>query len=367
MKKAGIFIIILLFLANLFSLTVHAEESYDLSGVYNSLSDEAKSHMLSLGADSADVNTLSQLSFEGVMNEIASIAAENAQAPLKGLISVTAMLLIASLLTAYKGALGETGTVLNLTLSLCLGAAVAIPAAQTIQSAGDIIANASQLMLAYIPVTVLLLVSSGSAAGSAAYYASVLGLSEGITQLSSHVILPFLNMLLGLGLAGGVSDGVNLDGFGKTLSKAAKWLLSFAMAVFTAVLGIRQVLANSVDSVANRAAKFALSSFVPVVGSALSEALKTVQGSVSVLKSGVGVFVILALAVTFLPVLLRTLLWIFTLWLGKSTAEALNLPQGTRLLGGLSDVFSTLTAVMLCVMTVYIISTALLFLMGGAS
>ena len=350
------------------AFSVRAEEiNYDMSGIYDSLSDDAKAHMLSLGADSADASDLSDLFFDTVLAEIGKMAAENLGSPLRGLISITAMLLICSMLTAYKGSLStDMGTALDITLALCLSAAVAIPAAELIKTAGDVIVNASNLMLAYIPVTALLLTASGSIAGSAAYYASVIGLGEGVLQLSSRVIIPFMYMLLGICIAGGVSSGVNLGGFSKTLSKASKWLLGFMMALFSAVLGIRQVLSNSLDSVSGRAARFAVSSFVPVVGSAIGEALKTIQGSVSVLKSGVGVFVIIALAVTFLPLLLRAMLWIFTLWIGRCAADVMNLPQGSRMLSGLSEVLSVLVALLICVMTVYLISTALVFTIGGS-
>ena len=366
-KLLSVICIILLFCA-VSAFPAEAEETYDLSGVYNSLSDEAKEHLLSLGADSADADTLSSISFESILSEISQIGSQSAQAPLRGLISVTAMLLICSLLSAYKSSLTtDIGGTLNTVLALCLSAAVAVPAAGLIGQMGEILVCSSNLMLAYIPVIALLLTASGSLAGSAAYYAGVLALGEGIGQLSSRIIVPFCNMLLGLRIAGGLNSAVNLSGFTRSLSKIAKWLLSFGMALFTAVLGLRQVLTSAADSLTGRAAKFALSSFVPVVGSALGEALRTVQGSVTVLKSGVGVFVILALGVTFLPTVLSALIWLLTLWAGKSTAEALNLPQGARMLESIADVFRVMLAALLSVMTVYIITTAMIFTMGGAS
>ena len=346
---------------------VGAEENYDLSGVYNSLSDETREHLLSLGADSADADTLSQLSFEGILEEISRIGSQSSQAPLRGLISVTAMLLIGSLLSSYKTNLSaDTGGTLNTVLALCLSAAVAVPAAGLISQMGDMIVCSSNLMLAYIPVIALLLTASGNIAGSAAYYAGVLATGEGIGQLSSRIIVPFCNMLLGLGIAGGLNSAVNLGGFTRSLAKTAKWLLGFGMALFTAVLGLKQVLTSAADSLTGRAAKLALSSFVPVVGSALGEALRTVQGSLTVLKSGIGVFVILALGVTFLPSVLSAVMWLVTLWAGKSTAEVLNLSQGASMLESIADVFRVILAAMLSVMTVYIISTAMIFTMGGA-
>ena len=365
-------IIIVFFVAVLCAFSVravYAEETlYDVSGIYDSLSDEAREHMLAIGADGADADSLSSLSFESILNEILAIGSQNAQSPLKGLITVTAMLLICSMLSAYRGALSsDVGGTMNTVLSLCIGASVAVPAAGLIQNAADIVVNASNLMLAYIPVIALLLTASGSVSGSAAYYTAVLGAGEGVSQLSSQVIVPFMRMLLGMSIAGGVSSEVYLSGFVHSISKMAKWLLGFGMAIFTAVIGLKQVLASALDTVTGRAARMALSSFVPIVGSALAEALKTVQGSVTVLKSGIGVFVILALAVTFLPSVVGAILWQVTLWAGKSVAEALNLPQGARLLESLSDVFATLMASLLSVMTVYIIITAMIFSMGGAS
>ena len=351
------------------ALNVHAAENeYDLTGVYDSLSEDAKRHMLSLGADSAQPDALSSLSFDGVLNEIASMAQDSADSPLRGLISVTAMLLLCSMLTAYRGALNaDTGGALELVLSLCLSAAVALPASAVISSIGEVIANSSRLMLAYVPVMALLLTASGSLSGSAAYYAAVLGAGEGVAQLSSGVILPLLRMLLGMSIAAGASNGANLGGFIASVSKAARWITAFMMAIFTAVLGLKQVVAGSLDSVTGKAARFALSSFVPVVGSALSEALRTMQSSLGVLKSGIGVFVILALAVTFLPLVLQVLLWQLTLWLGRAMAQSLNLSRGAGLLNGLAEVFSVMLAVLLSISAVFIIATAAVFTVGGAS
>lgn len=368
MKKLLSVLCVVLLLCAAAVFSVRAEETYDLSGVYNSLSDEAREHLLSLGADSADADTLSSISFEGILAEISRIGSQSAQEPLRGLISVTAMLLICSLLSSYQTALSaDIGGTLNTVLVLCLSAAVAVPAAGLIRQTGEMLVCSSNLMLAYIPVMALLLTASGSIAGSAAYYAGVLAMGEGIGQLSARIIVPFCNMLLGLGIAGGLNSAVNLSGFTRSLAKTAKWLLGFGMALFTAALGLKQVLSSAADSLTGRAAKLALSSFVPVVGSALGEALRTVQGSVTVLKSGIGVFVILALGVTFLPSVMSALLWLVTLWAGKSTAEALNLPQGALMLESISDVFRVMLAALLSVMTVYIITTAMIFTMGGSS
>ena len=209
------------------------------------------------------------------------------------------------------------------------------------------------------------MVTSGQAFGSAAYCASVIAAGQGVAQTAQKIIVPFLNMFLGISISGGLSPGINLNGFTSFISKAFKWILAFVMTIFTSVLGIKQVLAGSLDNVSGRTVRFALSSFVPVVGSALSEAYRTVSGSVSLLKSGLGVFVVIAVGVTFLPILINCLLWSLSLKTGKAAAEVMGLNQSAVLLDGIGSVFSVLIAVLLCIAAVFIISAAMVFLIGG--
>ena len=184
-------------------------------------------------------------------------------------------------------------------------------------------------------------------------------------QLSSKVIVPFLNMFLGVSVTASVCSESKLTGITSIISKAVKWVLGFVMTVFTAVLSFKQMITTSVDDVSTRAVRFTLNSFIPIVGSALSDAYKTVQGSVNLLKSGLGIFVIVSIAFVFLPIILNSLLWIFTLSSGKLLAEILGINQVKDLLEGVGTVLSTLLAIVLCIMSVYIISTALVLLMGG--
>lgn len=372
MKKIFTIIIIAVSLVLISSVAVSAEENteensflYDLSGIYNSLSDEAKHSLENIGAASADPNTLSEISFNSIVAEILDLAGENISSPLKGLISITALLLLSSILSAYKNILNsDVSAVLNITTTLCITCAVAVPAISVINITANVISTASNLMIAYIPIMVVIMATSGHAVSGASYYSMMLAAGEGVGQLSSKVIVPLLNMFLGLSITSSVSPDINLSGFIGMFSKGIKWILGFGMTIFTAVLALKQLITSSLDDVSTRAVRFTLNSFIPIVGSALSDAYKTVLGSVGLLKSGVGVFVILSVAVVFLPAILQSIMWIFTLWIGKSTAEVLGLPQPAKLLEAINVVFSTMLAILLCIMSIYIISTAIVLIAG---
>ena len=339
--------------------------AYDFSGIYQSLSDEASRALNELGVTSADADALSALSFENVMAALSKMAGSGMTAPLKGLITMTAVLLLCSMLTAYQNSLTESGETVQTVAVLCLSGAVAVPAVGFIGTAGDVIAQCANLFLAYIPIMAVMLAASGKAVSSASYQALTVAAGQGVMRVSSEMILPLLHIFLGIAVSSGIAPQVGLGGFLSLITKLTKWLLGFVMAIFTAVLSLRQAASGALDSLGSKAARFALSSFVPVVGSALSEAYKTVQGSLHVLRSGLGIFVILALAFTFLPVLLQGLGWSLCLFVGKALAEALGVSHCAKLLEALGTVFSTLTAVLLCVPAVLLIAAAAAFAIGG--
>lgn len=380
LKKAAVIFLVLAVVLCLSQVTAFAADSqsatqstendinsiYDTSALYNSLSDDVKQSLENIGINGIDGQQISQISFTEVVNEIVKLAGENSAGPLKAVISLTALILICSLLSSYKNSLSsELSSSLGIAAVLCATCTAALPAIQVIADMSAVVKIASAFMLAFVPVMVMIMSSTGHAVSGASYYAMMIGAGEGVGQLSSKVIVPFLNMFLGVSVTASVCPETRLSGISSVISKAVKWILGFVMTVFTAVLSFKQLITASVDDVSTRAVRFTLNSFIPIVGSALSDAYKTVQGSVNLLKSGLGIFVIISIAFVFLPIILNSLLWIFTLSAGKLFADTLGINQVKNLLEGVSTVLSTLLAIVLCIMSVYIISTALVLLLGG--
>ncbi|MCL2082031.1 MAG: stage III sporulation protein AE [Oscillospiraceae bacterium] len=84
----------------------------------------------------------------------------------------------------------------------------------------------------------------------------------------------------------------------KRLAGLIKWLvggiLSLSLIAFTAYLSISGAIAGKSDELALRAARAALSGGVPVVGSIISDASETVLAGAGVIKTGLGVFGLIA-------------------------------------------------------------------------
>lgn len=340
----------------------------DKQNLYNSLSDEAKKSLSNLGIDGIDYNSINDLTLEKIISEIISAAANQSANPLKAFISIIAVMLLSSMLGTLKSSLENSRMqqIIDVVATLCITSALVVPVSNTVLHTTEIIVTASNFMLAYIPIMLVVMVSSGQAVSGSAYYSMMIMAGQGVSQIASNVIAPLLNAFLGISIAAAVSPNMNLSGITSFIGKIIKWLLGFVMTIFTALLSFKQIITTSLDNVSTRAVRFTLTSLVPVVGSALSDAYKTVQSSVNLLKSGLGVFVIISTAVVFLPVIAECLLWVLSIGLSKAAGEVLNLSQPCKVLEAVSTVVTTLLAIIFCIMAVYIISTAVVLMMGGA-
>ncbi len=373
MKKLISFIFIIVFSVALSCINVNAETYDDLadstgaSDLYGALPDEVQDTLSSLGVTEVDYTQLNEISFKSIMSEIGDIVADQGSTPLKIMSSVIGIMLLYSLVFGMKSFSKTTSmeNVLSLCITLCITCVIVIPISNVITSGMEVICTASDFMLAYIPVMLLIMVSGGYAVSGSSYYSLMIFAGQAVGQVSTNIISPFLQMFLGLSITSAVSPSINLRGMVEFIGKITKWMLGFIMTVFTALLTFRQLITTAMDNVSTRAVRFTLTSLIPVVGSALSDAYKTVQSSVGLLKSGVGVFVIFAVGIVFLPSLVKCLFWMISLGLCKSVGEILNLKEPVEILSCVQVVITTVFAILLCVMSVYIILTALVLLLGG--
>ena len=372
-RKICVFISVLTILIALSSVSTNAQDISELENSVNklmdSLSDEVKEDMKSIGVDSPDIMSLSDVSFDSVISLIVDKLSQNSKAPLSASAVVIAVLILNALFDSYTDSLRQSSTkeVLSVVSTLCITTTLVLPVIDLIDDCIITVTDASNFMLLYIPIMVAILTFSGHAVSGASYYSLMVLACQGVSQLSTKFISPLLNIYLGFCVSSSISDRVNLKSLCNMLSKVIKWLIAFTMTVFSALMTIRGMITTAYDSVTARAVRFTMSSFIPIVGAALSESYKTIQGSINLLRTGAGVFVILAILVVFLPSILRCLIWMFSLSLCKTIGEIIGVSSPISMLSSVSSVVSTVFAITVCIMSVFVISTALLITLGGGA
>ena len=188
------------------------------------------------------------------------------------------------------------------------------------------------------PVICALFVSSGNITTASVTNASLM-LVYTLFQNGIRVFLwPIVQLLYVLGIVGNLGGSLRLDGISRFVRRLFTWLLSLVMLFLSVLIGVQSTMAVSADSFSMKTAKFALGNFIPLVGNALSDAVGTVAGSLSLIKNSCGVFGIVTVALLLLPVLLHLLLHRAVIGVAQGIAELLGCEREGRILG---DVYAT--------------------------
>ncbi len=166
-----------------------------------------------------------------------------------------------------------------------------------------------------------------------------------LETLCAGTVLPIAGLCLALSLLDAVTGRANLRGVAGVIKRTYTLMISFLMGIFCFVLGTQSMLAKASDTLALRTARFAAGSFLPLVGGSVSEALRTVAGSVEYLRSVAGTGAILVLFFVFLPTFLSVLLTRIALLLGGAVANLLSCEAEGKLLGELSSVYGYFLAI----------------------
>ena len=337
------------------------------SQLFDSLPENTKESLERLGITAVNYDTITSLQFGTVINEVSAMLGANSRTPFCGMAACMGIMLLCSMLEGVNSTLSRTrlSSVMNAVGTMCVCTAVAVPLCQTAAKTAEILNGVSGFMLLYIPILSGLMISAGKEISGSAYYTLMMGSAEVIAAVSSKLVSPLVNAFLALTVTSSLSPKMNLSAICEAIYKTAKWVITFTMSIFVTIISLQTVITSSMDNVSRRALRFAVSSFVPVVGGVLGEALTVFGGSLELLKSGAGVFVIIAAAFLFLPVILECIIWQFSLFLLSSASDILGLSQMTRLFRTISKATAMMLALLLCTLTVLIISTVIILLVGS--
>lgn len=369
MKRAAVCLLPILLLFCCFSLSCRAAAPEDpIRELRGSLSDEVKEKMDRIGYD-GELSAGAGVEFKDILSLVLSELSQGMSGPLSALAVMIGVLILSSLLegTAHALRYTETRDIMAAVTSLMLSAVLIAPCVGLIRQSVGVIGDTASLMLVYVPAMAAIYAFGGHPIQAGGTCAGVMTAAQVIAQLSAHLIPQLLCSYLALSVSCGVSGRVKLNGLCELIGKFIKWFIGIMMALFSAVLSMQSVLTRAGDSVTSRAARLTLSSLIPLIGSSLSEAYKTIQGSFDLLRTGAGVFVILAVLIAYLPLLVQCVLWMMTVKISGYAAEALGVEAPAQLLSVIGSVLSVLLALIAGVMAVFIISSAALMHSGGAA
>ena len=370
----GFIVLILLLSVPLTAFSVDDEgyeeylENYDFSFLED-LGSDTYDLLDELGLTTFDYNTLVNFSISDFTNSVKDILKGAAQTPLEACIVILVFIIISSFFQNLKSTMidSEMSTLFSTVSALIIAVVLAIKMKTTISLACSSIAICADFIYAFIPVFCVIVATSGNTVAAFSTNTLLLSLAQTLNYISKNIFVPLTNCFLSIGICAGLRSELNLKSLLAFMKKYITTGISVCAAAFVSVLSIKTAVAARADAIGLRSIRFAINSVVPVIGSAISEGLLSIQSYSSLIRSSVGVVGIIAVVLVFLPAIIEVVFWRFFLLLSSIISDVLGDKSVTLVLKAFCDAMLIMNVILILSMVTTIISIGILIAAKGST
>lgn len=306
-KKFLTFLTMLLLLlaalaCNTFAYDIESEqrEAYGVDELEQSLPEEAYAAFGSLSIEDASHP-------EALLEKLWTYLTGSSQDMLVSAVRNAALLLVIVFLTALCATITESsacGEVTQMAGAVAVAALSAEHVSSCISVGCEALWSLSDFSKILLPSMCAAASASGAFTAASAKYAATTLFFEVLLSLELKILLPMLYVYAALMIGGHTLQNETLLSIASLIKRIFKFLLIAIATIFTFYLSVTGIITGTADETAAKAAKTAVSSALPVVGSIVSDAASTVLSGASILRNGIGIIGLLGvIAVCALPYL----------------------------------------------------------------
>lgn len=327
----------------------------------NALNNESRDYL-----ENEDIDLDENISEKLTFREIVKGFLQTLSGGIKGAVTLSGTLMAVIVICAMTDSMysknNEVSSVLELVGVMAVIGILFSRILQTIEYISTTINDIGKFMLTYVPVFASIIGSSGSVSSATSYYVTLIAIAEISSLVAMNILLPVLSIMLALSIIGSINSALSFSAVIESVKKGFLWIVGLIMTIFVGSITIQGIVGVSADTVTTKTAKFMLSSFVPVVGSAISDAYQTVKGSLGLIRSCVGSFGIVAVLSMIIPPLVNILTVKLSLAFSSVISDILGVNKVSSVLKSSSTVLTLAMALLLCMGLMLIISTTVMML-----
>lgn len=272
--------------------------------------------------------------FGRFMSAAGNLLADSLLGFLPGFVTVIVVCLLKSILTGLTSGFPNRSTD-NVVHIVCYSVVIVVLLTGAVKVVGTVtetVEAMSSFSEAVFPVLLTLLAAVGGVSGAAVYQPFMGVLSGAVIGLIGTVIVPAFIATIVFAVVGNISENVRLNKLSKLFKSGAGWLIGIVFGLFGAFLTAQGITGGVIDRLSFNAAKFAVSSYVPILGGYLSDGFDLLTASLVLVKNAVGATGVIVL----LAVVLYPLLQIAVFTLGLRLTAAVTEPIGDKRVSGVT-------------------------------
>ena len=357
--------------------TAYAEETDDYQDYLNQydfsfmeeLDGDTYDLLDELGLTNFDYNTLVNFTVSDFLKSIKDILKGAVQTPIEACIAIFVFIILSSFFQNLKSTMinDEMSSVFSTVSALVIAVVLAVKMKTTISLACTAISFCADFVFAFVPVFCIIVAASGNTVAAFSTNTMLLSLAQTLNYISKNIFVPLTNCFLAIGICSGLRSELNLSSLLAFLKKYITTAISMAAAFFVSVLSIKTAVASRADAIGLRSIRFAINSVVPVIGSAISEGLLSIQSYSSLIRSSVGVVGIIAVALVFMPAIIEVVLWRFFLSLSSLVSDVFGDKSVSLVIKAFADAMLIMNVILILSMVTTIISIGILIAAKGST
>ncbi len=205
------------------------------------------------------------------------------------------------------------------------------------------------------PLLLTLLTAIGGTVSVSVYQPAMIMLSGVIINIFTNLLLPIFIFSVVFSVLSNLSSNVKLEKITSFFQSVYKWIIGLVFTIFTAFISVQGITAGSVDGISIRTAKYAIKSYVPILGSYLSDGMGVVIASSNLIKNTVGAAGLMLILATIILPIVEMVLFMLALKLVAGIIEPLGNKQIANFISSLSKSLVLLIALILGIAFVYFI------------
>lgn len=269
-------------------------------------------------------------------------------------LSLMAIILLVSMLQSFSSISKRT---VELVSTLTIGILLIRPSNSLIQLGVQTVEELSEYGKLLLPVMTAAMAAQGGTTTSAALYTGTALFNTLLTLGITKLIIPMVYIYIALCVAHSALG----EAIVKNLRDFIRWLMTWSLKIiiylFTGYIGITGVVSGTTDAAAIKAAKLAISGFVPVVGSVISDASEAILVSAGVMKNAAGLYGLLAILAVWIGPFLHIGIQYILLKITSAVCSVFGCKESVSLIGDFSGVMGLLLAMTGTVCLLLLIST----------
>lgn len=336
-------------------------DSYDPNEFINDLPDDIRRELPDVsGGDISDI--LDYYGFRYFMEKIFSSLKNIFPSVLVTFSSLAGILIIICMINNLCSALGmtEIRSAANMCTGLCFSISVMSMQKQAIILVETFFSSVASVMKILVSVLEGALILSGNFTMSQVASAGITVVIAVMETLYQSILLPVVTCTFILSTIAAVTGNKGLAFLVRSVKSIVTAVIIAIVTIITFVFSIQSTAAISADNFMAKTAKFALGSYIPIVGGAISESYSLFQASASAIKSYVGITGMVVIFVVCFSPLIVIVLNHFVFNIASSLSGFLGCETEGNLLSEYSSLYSVFIALLLSASVMLIISLGII-------